>query len=65
MPHDLKVRLDVQKELPNSHSAHGGKALRKCRRCGNQRGPNRKYDINMCRRCLHENASKIGFKVYD
>lgn len=65
MPHDLKVRYEVEKEAPYCHSVHGGKGQRRCRRCNNHRGFNRKYDINLCRRCLHENAKFIGFKVLD
>ncbi|ELA42542.1 uncharacterized protein VICG_00294 [Vittaforma corneae ATCC 50505] len=65
MPHDLKVRSDVEKELPNSHAVHGGKGQRRCRRCNNHRGFNRMCDINLCRRCLHQNAEFIGFKIYN
>lgn len=63
MPHDLKVREDIEKDAPFCHAVYGGKGGRSCRRCNNHRGFNRKYDINLCRRCLHEKAGDIGFKV--
>lgn len=65
MPHDLKVRLDVIKEGEFCHSIHGGKGQRRCRKCNNHRGFNRKYDINLCRRCLHETLPIMGFKKFD
>ena len=32
------------------------------RRCGNNKGLIRKYDLNLCRRCFRERAVEIGFK---
>ncbi|MBI2547125.1 MAG: 30S ribosomal protein S14 [Candidatus Aenigmarchaeota archaeon] len=41
-----------------------GKAVQKCRRCGNHRGVIRKYGLYYCRRCIREVASSLGFKRY-
>jgi len=41
-----------------------GKGTRKCRICGNARGPIRKYGLQICRRCFREVAEEIGFRKY-
>ncbi|KAI5148555.1 small subunit ribosomal protein S29e [Enteropsectra breve] len=65
MLHDLKVRMDIEKEAPFCHNRIPGKGARRCLRCNNHRGFNRKYEINLCRRCLHNKAEDIGFKSFD
>ncbi len=41
-----------------------GTGLRKCKRCGRNRGHIRKYHIGMCRQCFREIATSIGFKKF-
>lgn len=65
MAHDLLVRMDIDKETPFCHTRLENKGSRGCRRCDNHRGFNRKYGINLCRRCLHAKAEDIGFKSFD
>ncbi|KAI5169635.1 small subunit ribosomal protein S29e [Pancytospora epiphaga] len=65
MVHDLMVRTDVDKESPFCRCTKEGKGSRRCRRCANHRGFNRKYGIDLCRRCLHAKAEDIGFKSLD
>ena len=36
-----------------------------CKRCGNDKGLIRKYNLHLCRRCFKELAEHIGFKKYD
>ena len=64
MLNDLKVRTDVDKVAGCAYRIPG-RGSRACRRCGNHRGFNRKYDINLCRRCLHAKAEEIGFNTYN
>ncbi|AJF60356.1 MAG: 30S ribosomal protein S14 [Candidatus Diapherotrites archaeon] len=37
---------------------------RKCKKCGNNKGLIRKYNLYLCRRCFREEAALIGFKKY-
>jgi small subunit ribosomal protein S14 len=41
-----------------------GVNLKFCRRCGRRRGHVSKYGLNLCRQCLRQIATKIGFKKY-
>ncbi|MHA1941950.1 MAG: 30S ribosomal protein S14 [Candidatus Hodarchaeales archaeon] len=41
-----------------------GKGARTCRRCGTHRAIIRKYDLNICRRCIREIAKDLGFRKY-
>ena len=36
----------------------------RCQRCGQHRGHNSKYGLNLCRQCFRKIALKIGFKKY-
>lgn len=45
-------------------STKRGKGLRKCRLCGTSRSTIRKYNLNICRRCLRDYGEKIGFRKY-
>lgn len=65
MLNDLKVRKDVEKYKDHCHQKPFGKGSRSCERCASHRGFNRKFGINLCRRCLHNKASIIGFKTFD
>ncbi len=38
-----------------------GKGTRCCRMCGNGKALIRKYELNVCRQCLRENAENLGF----
>lgn len=42
-----------------------GKNLRVCRRCGRRGGHVSKYGLNLCRQCLRETATTLGFKKYN
>lgn len=66
MLHDLKVRTEVDKTSPFCNVARErGAGSRRCRRCNNHRGHNRKYGVNLCRRCFHAKATEIGFRSFD
>ncbi len=39
-----------------------GASLKRCIRCGTQRGHIAKYGLNVCRRCFREIAKKINFQ---
>ncbi|MEK6849912.1 MAG: 30S ribosomal protein S14 [Nanoarchaeota archaeon] len=41
-----------------------GQASVKCRRCGQHRGHNSKYGLDLCRQCFKQIAQHIGFKKY-
>jgi small subunit ribosomal protein S14 len=41
-----------------------GIARKKCRRCGRQGAHIDKYELDLCRQCFRETATKIGFKKY-
>ncbi|MDH5403583.1 MAG: 30S ribosomal protein S14 [Candidatus Heimdallarchaeota archaeon] len=39
-----------------------GRGTRSCRRCGTHRGIIRRADLMICRRCMREIATNLGFK---
>lgn len=41
-----------------------GKALKKCKRCGRMGGHINKYNLDLCRQCFRDIATRIGFKKY-
>jgi small subunit ribosomal protein S14 len=41
-----------------------GQTTVKCQRCGQHRGHNNKYGLDLCRQCFRQIAQKIGFKKY-
>ncbi len=41
-----------------------GQTTVKCQRCGQHRGHNNKYGLNLCRQCFRQIAQQIGFKKY-
>ena len=41
-----------------------GVRTKKCRRCGRMGGHVSKYNLNLCRHCFREIATKLGFKRY-
>lgn len=65
MINDLKIRKDIEKYKAFCHDKSFGKGSRACERCASHRGHNRKYNINLCRRCLHINAELLGFQSFD
>ncbi|ORD94123.1 ribosomal prt S29 [Enterospora canceri] len=65
MINDLKVRKEIDKTSAFCHKKPFGKGSRRCERCANHRGFNRKHGMNLCRRCLHIKAEIIGFKSLD
>ena len=36
-----------------------------CRRCGNDKGMVRKYNLDICRRCFKDIALGLGFQKFD
>lgn len=52
------------KEEKKYLSSKRGKGLRKCRLCGTARGLIRKYNLNVCRRCLRNHGESFGFRKY-
>ncbi len=52
------------KEEKKYLSKYKGKGNRKCRFCGTARGLIRKYNLNICRRCLRDYGEQIGFRKY-
>lgn len=41
-----------------------GMALKRCKRCGRFGGHISKYNLELCRCCFRETATKIGFHKY-
>ncbi len=41
-----------------------GASVKKCKRCGSNKGHIRKYGIDLCRKCFREIAPKLGFKKF-
>jgi small subunit ribosomal protein S14 len=52
----------VKHNAPKERSC--GIGLKKCSRCGRNRGHISKYGLNLCRQCFREIATRIGFKKY-
>jgi ribosomal protein S14 len=42
-----------------------GKKSKVCKLCGRHSAHISKYDLNICRTCFRETATKIGFKKYN
>jgi len=64
-------QLDAKKAKKDKYIKHNkpkdrkfGIATKKCRRCGRIGGHIGKYDLNLCRQCFKQIATKIGFKKY-
>jgi len=38
---------------------------RECKICGTRKGFQRKYGLNICRRCFKDNAPRLGFQKYN
>jgi len=53
-----------EKEEKKYLSKFKGKGNRKCRLCGTARGLIRKYDLNICRRCLRDHGEQMDFRKY-
>jgi len=53
-----------EKEERKYLSKFKGKGNRKCRFCGTARGLIRKYNLNVCRRCLRDYGEQMGFRKY-
>ena len=58
----LKLKKFLKHNAPKKRSC--GRSLKKCSRCGRVRGHISKYDLDLCRQCFREIATKIGFKKY-
>lgn len=58
----VKKAKYIKHNKPKERSC--GVALRKCRRCGRNRGHVQKYGLGLCRQCFRETAKKLGFKKY-
>lgn len=57
-----KLKKYIKHNAPKKRST--GRTTVKCIRCGRYGGHISKYDINLCRHCFRELATKIGFKKY-
>ncbi len=58
----VKVIRYKKYNVPKERSC--GVLNKKCRRCGRVGGHISKYNLNLCRQCFREIATKIGFKKY-
>jgi len=58
-----KLKRYEKYNVPKKKSC--GKSLKKCRRCGRYSAHIDKYNLNLCRTCFREIATKIGFKKYN
>lgn len=58
----VKLKKFLKFNKPKERSC--GIALRKCRRCGRNRGHIRKYGMDLCRQCFREIATDLGFKKF-
>lgn len=57
-----KLKKFQKHNVPKERSC--GIAQKKCKRCGRTRAHIDKYDLDLCRQCFREVATKIGFKRY-
>jgi len=58
----VKLKKYLKHNAPKKRSC--GKNLKKCRRCGRTGAHIGKYNLDLCRQCFREVATKIGFKKY-
>ena len=58
----VKLKKYIKHNAPKQRS--NGQASVKCQRCGQHRGHNNKYGLNLCRQCFRHIAPSIGFKKY-
>lgn len=58
----IKKKKFMKHSVPKKRSC--GKARIKCRICGRMAAIVGQYNINMCRQCFRERATKIGFVQY-
>lgn len=58
----VKLKKFLKHNAPKKRSV--GRALKKCKRCGRNGGHVSKYNLHVCRQCLREIATSIGFKIY-
>lgn len=57
-----KLRKYIKHNAPKKRST--GVTVKRCVRCGRYRGHISKYELNLCRHCFREIATKIGFKKF-
>jgi len=58
----IKMQKYIKHNQPKKRSS--GQATAVCKRCGQHRGHNNKYGLDMCRQCFRQIAQNIGFKKY-
>jgi len=59
----IKLKKYIKHNAPKKRST--GELLKKCRRCGRTGAHISKYNLELCRQCFREIATKIGFKKYN
>lgn len=57
-----KLAKYMKHNAPKKRS--NGQSTAVCRRCGQHRGHNAKYGLDLCRQCFRQIAQNIGFKKY-
>lgn len=50
--------------MKRDQKTNSDKYLIKCKRCKNDKGLVRKYNLNICRRCFKDIALAVGFKKF-
>ena len=58
----IKMQKYIKHNKPKARTT--GQASISCRRCGQHRGHNAKYGLDLCRQCFRQIAQEIGFKKY-
>ncbi|PIY60248.1 30S ribosomal protein S14 [Candidatus Woesearchaeota archaeon CG_4_10_14_0_8_um_filter_47_5] len=59
----IKLRKFLKHNKPKERSV--GLSNRRCRICLRVGGHVGKYNLQLCRHCFRENATKLGFKQYN
>ncbi|MBD3249688.1 30S ribosomal protein S14 [Candidatus Woesearchaeota archaeon] len=59
----LKLKKYIKHNAPKKRSC--GRNLKTCSRCGRVRAHIDKYNLDLCRQCFREIATRIGFKKYN
>jgi small subunit ribosomal protein S14 len=58
----VKLKKYIKHNAPKKRTT--GQNTVSCSRCGQHRGHNKKYTLDMCRQCFRKIAPRIGFKRY-
>jgi ribosomal protein S14 len=58
----VKLKKFKKHNTPKKRST--GVNIRPCKNCGRIGGHIQKYNLDICRQCFREHATKLGFKKY-